>query len=409
MDGCPVRAAGHVLLMPFPAHGHVGPVLPVAAELTRRGHRVTFATTPAFADLVRAAGATPLLYRSVLAGRRLPDVFDPEYLAREPLRSMLEALATIPVIEAGFEGEPPDVVAYDVSTYAAGRVLARKWRRPAIQLFPTFASCDRFLFSRRIGERFAVGIDQAHPALTEFYAWAAELLSVHDLADVGVDELTVPSEQFNLVFLPRAFQIESESFDDRHAFVGPCFGASPPGRWRPSGDAPVALISLGTTSNRHPEFFRQCAAAFAELPWQAVITLGAGVSPDDVGAVASNVEVYPWLPHDAVLPYASVFVSQAGMGSVMQALAFGLPQVMIPYLPEQHFIAERAVELNLGSLIGAGDCTSLAIRESVLSVTADDCVRQSVREMRHHISESGGVARAADVVECRMSLSPEPR
>jgi MGT family glycosyltransferase len=407
MDDCPARAPGHVLLMPFPAHGHVGPVLPVAAELTRRGHRVTFATTPAFGHLVTAAGATPLVYRSVLAGRRLPDVFDPEYLAREPLRSVLEALATIPVIEAGLQDDPPDLVAYDVSTYAAGRVLARKWRRPAVQLFPTFASGDQFLFSRRIGERFASGIAPDHPALTEFFAWAAELLSVHDLAGIGVDELTAPCEEANLVFLPRAFQIENESFDDRHAFVGPCSPAPAPGRWRPSGDAPVALISLGTTSNRHPEFFRHCAAAFDGLPWQAVMTLGAGVSADDVGAVAGNVEMHSWLPHDAVLPYASVFVSQAGMGSVMQALAFGLPQVMVPYLPEQHFIAERAEELNLGRVIGTGNRTSPAIRESVLSVTADDRVRRSLADMRRHIDASGGVTRAADVVECRMGRPSE--
>ncbi|HEX4700732.1 MAG TPA: hypothetical protein VH352_01265, partial [Pseudonocardiaceae bacterium] len=84
-DTCAGRGthhAGHVLMMPFPAHGHLHPVLAVAAELVRRGHRVTFATVAQFAGLVATTGAEPLVYTSVLAERRLPATFDPDYLAR---------------------------------------------------------------------------------------------------------------------------------------------------------------------------------------------------------------------------------------------------------------------------------------------------------------------------------------
>lgn len=43
-------------------HGHVNPTLPVAAELVRRGHSVTYYTSPAFREEIEAVGATVCLY-----------------------------------------------------------------------------------------------------------------------------------------------------------------------------------------------------------------------------------------------------------------------------------------------------------------------------------------------------------
>ena len=39
-------------------HGHVNPTLPVVAELVRRGHSVTYHTSPAFREEIAATGAT---------------------------------------------------------------------------------------------------------------------------------------------------------------------------------------------------------------------------------------------------------------------------------------------------------------------------------------------------------------
>ena len=43
-------------------HGHVNPTLPVVAELVRRGHSVTYHTSPAFREEIEATGATVCLY-----------------------------------------------------------------------------------------------------------------------------------------------------------------------------------------------------------------------------------------------------------------------------------------------------------------------------------------------------------
>ncbi|MFF4599220.1 hypothetical protein [Amycolatopsis sp. NPDC001319] len=47
----------HLFFVAAPAAGHVNPVLPLVAELVGRGHRVTFASGPAYVGAIEGAGA----------------------------------------------------------------------------------------------------------------------------------------------------------------------------------------------------------------------------------------------------------------------------------------------------------------------------------------------------------------
>lgn len=53
------------LFFKVPGHGHVNPSLPLVAELTRRGHRITYFITEAYRAKVEAAGANVQLYSTV--------------------------------------------------------------------------------------------------------------------------------------------------------------------------------------------------------------------------------------------------------------------------------------------------------------------------------------------------------
>ena len=59
-----------ILILGFPAHGHVYPTLPVAAELVARGHEVDYVTAEPFREIIAATGAAAVLYQdSFLSGR----------------------------------------------------------------------------------------------------------------------------------------------------------------------------------------------------------------------------------------------------------------------------------------------------------------------------------------------------
>ena len=47
----------YIVILSVPAYGHLNPVLPIAQELVRRGHRVTIFNDRSFEHLIRPTGA----------------------------------------------------------------------------------------------------------------------------------------------------------------------------------------------------------------------------------------------------------------------------------------------------------------------------------------------------------------
>ncbi|EST21299.1 hypothetical protein N566_27505 [Streptomycetaceae bacterium MP113-05] len=397
-------SAYHVAFMPFPAFGHINTTLPIVAELVRRGHRVTFATNGRFEPLVAGTGADVLRYESWLASRKLPDSVDAEYMVHEPVRSIDEAIATVPVYEEGFAGDIPDVLLYDVSTFAAGRVLARKWNRPAVELFATFASNEQYSLTQEIGSLYADEIDPQHPALIDFFVKQGQLLKDHGLEGVTLEEFNAPADDSNLVFLPRAFQPAEETFDERFEFVGASIGArSTEPEWEePEPGRRVALVSMGSFGFEHQAgFVRTCLEAFAGSDWYVVLSAGEHIDREALGPVPDNVHLMSWVPQLKVLERAEVFVSHAGMNSVMEAMYFGTPVVAVPHMPEQRLIARRLEDLGLGVHLPEDEVTADRLRTEVDRLAADPDALARVRSLGEDLRAGDGPARAADYIEAR--------
>ncbi|EST37934.1 hypothetical protein N566_10195 [Streptomycetaceae bacterium MP113-05] len=394
----------HLAFLPYPAYGHTMPVLPVLAELVARGHRVTCFATEEFEERVRATGATVHRYEPPLSSDPPPETIDADECARAPLKLLESSTAVMPSVEAAFADGPPDAVVYDTTLWLTGRLLAARWGRPSVQLSPTFISNEHFNLSEQ-NQEFAGEIDPAHPALARFAERLTELVTGSGLPEQKQAELFYGHEEFTVAFLPKEFQFEGGTFDERHAFVGPTVGDRRETQtWEPpAGDRPVLLISLGTTIHGRPDFFRDCARAFADAPWHVVMALGSRVDPDELGALPPNVEAHPWVPLDAVLRHTAVFLCQAGMGSLMESLHAGVPTVVVPHHPEQQINGKRLAQLGLGEVVRPEDASVANLRAAVARVAADEDMQRRVREMQRHVREAGGAARAADVIENRLS------
>jgi MGT family glycosyltransferase len=392
----------HVLFLPYPSHGHVTPTLPVARELVARGHRVTYAVTDAVADAPVHIGASVIRYGSpLMSTTRPPDEWVDDEVGRAFLQYISEITATTAVIEEQLAGDPPDRIAYDSTVWAPGRVLGRKWAVPACQLLPVFASNEAYsLMAAQVEHADHPQLAEDHPAVRRFRELMAEFLAGHGIDPAETDAITAGKGERSVVFLPRSVQPCGETFGDDHAFVGPCLTEESTedqaGDWAPPGDGkPVVFVSLGTVVNDHPEFFRTCAEAFAGTDWHVVVATGGEA---DAGAFGANFAVRPWLPYGAVLPHADVFVSQAGMGSIMRAGYHQTPLVVVPYQPEQRINAARVVELGLGRRLDPAKLTAEALREAVFAVAGDTAVRDRLRRLRADIDLAGGAARAADFI-----------
>src|SRR5699024_12671713 len=92
--------------------------------------------------------------------------------------------------------------------------------------------------------------------------------------------------------------------------------------------------SLGTAYNNRPEFFRSIMQSSADKPWHVVLAVGDRTSAESLGAIPANVEVHAQVPQLAVLQHARVFVTHAGMGSVMESLSHEVPMATVPHMAE---------------------------------------------------------------------------
>ncbi|MFG2096155.1 macrolide family glycosyltransferase [Streptomyces sp. NPDC048612] len=387
----------------MPGLGHITPTLEVVAELVRRGHRVTYLVAEPYAPFVAETGARVVPYASPLPDEPPAAVVDGDVLAGVPLKYLREGMLALASGERALAADRPDLIVYDTTMFAAGRILARKWGLPAVRTFPTLAANEHFSLDTLVPEEL-VPVNPNHPALGEFFMTLVGLFAQHGMASVDVGRFLAEIEETNVAFLPREIQIRGETFDDRFVFSGPCIGSRAfDTEWEfPSDGKPLVLISLGTSFNDSPDFFRMCAQAFGDVPWNVVMTLGRRGDPAALGPLPPNVTAHRWVPHPAVLRNASAFVTQGGMGSAMEALYCGTPMVVVPSTPEQEVNARRLVELELARRQDLSTATGESLRDAVLALASDTGMAARLEKMRDVVRGAGGAVRAADAIEGRL-------
>ncbi|RZS45184.1 MGT family glycosyltransferase [Herbihabitans rhizosphaerae] len=380
----------HIAFVSVPAHGHVNPSLALVAELTRRGHRVTYTINDEFAGTVTAAGATPVLYESTFPSDNDPNSDWPEDEAGGLKLFTDECFATFDTIEAAYNDDRPDVFVYDIGGFAAP-ILGDKWGIPAIQLSPTFVAYEGF------EEDF--GMDgEPSPALAAVHREFDDFLAAQGVSITRDEVLGKPRRC--VVALPRTWQLHGDKVADRYTFVGPLIDdRAHQGDWTAPDDRPVLLISLGSAYTDRLDFYRDCVTAFADLDWHVLLSVGRFIEPSALGEVPSNFEVVQRVPQVRVLQQASAFITHAGMGSTMEGLTFGVPMVAVPQAVDQFMNGHRLAELELGAHVAAEDVTPEKLREAVLHVSSDATIAANLKAMREEIAAAGGASAAADVVE----------
>jgi MGT family glycosyltransferase len=389
----------HVLFVNIPALSHLYPTLPVVTELIRRGHRVSYAAAQERSDLLASIGARVLPYESSRPNDSDPAyrIYPPgEHMARGLHDFLTEAELTLPQLEQAILHDPPDLVLFDRLAFQ-GSILARKLGIPAVQMWPMMVAGPLWSWVNQQ--------DLEHPLFLSYTIRLEKFLANQGLP-ITPEEFLTPPVRRHLVFVPRAFQINGDLFDESYSFVGPCLGDRPMQTvWEPRPGKDVLLITLGSLDNCHPDFYRGCFDAFAGTAWHVVMPIGSRFDPRLLGRVPANFEIAPTFPQLEVLRDAKVFVSHAGLGGVLEALHAGVPQVALPRTREQQANARRLAELGIGLHPAGLD----GLREAVAQAAADALMAHRISALRDEVARTGGAARAADVIEDCLLLEGLPR
>ncbi|WP_343310361.1 macrolide family glycosyltransferase [Bacillus atrophaeus] len=389
----------HITIINIPAYGHVNPTLALVEKLCEKGHRVTYATTEEFAPAVQQAGARPLLYETTIS-------VDPQQIKElmekneTPLMFLKESLGILPQLEELYKDDQPDLIVYDFIALA-GKLLADKLQVPAVRLCSSYAQ----------NESFQMGTEEMLQQVKEAEAEFQAFLKQENLPAVSFEQLAIP-EAFNIVFMPRSFQIKNETFDDRFCFIGPSLGKRSEQErllLKEKGDRPLMLISLGTAFNAWPEFYQMCMEAFGGSEWHVIMSVGKSIEPDSLGDIPDNFTVRQRVPQLDVLTEADVFISHGGMNSTMEAMNEGVPLVVIPQMHEQELTAQRVEELGLGIYLPKEEVSVPRLQQAIGNIFSDKEIHSRVKDMQKDVKEAGGAEQGAAEIETFMKKSVVPQ
>ncbi|MET8884333.1 macrolide-inactivating glycosyltransferase [Streptomyces rubiginosohelvolus] len=391
----------HIAMFSIAAHGHVNPSLDVIRELVDRGHRVSYAIPASFVEKVAATGAEPVIWTSTLPTDDDPDAWGTELIDNiEPF--LADTIQALPQLAEAFAGDEPDLVLHDITSYPA-RVLAHRWGVPAVSLWPNLVPWDGY--EKEVAEPMAAELKQTERGqayYARFEGWLAE----NGLGHVPSDDF-VARPRRGLVLIPEALQPNADRVNrEMYTFVGACQGdRADQGEWvRPAGAEKVLLVSLGSSFTKQPAFYRECVAAFGDLPgWHVVLQIGAHVDPAELGDVPGHVEVRSWVPQLAVLQQADAFITHAGAGGSQEGLATGTPMVAVPQAVDQFGNADMLQSLGVARHLPMEEANATSLREAVLALVGDPEVAARCARLSEQMAREGGTPRAADLIEAELS------
>lgn len=395
-----------VVFLGHPAHGHINPTLPVVAELVRRGETVFYYATDLFRAKIEAAGAT---YRS----------YGPQEVFERKLAygGMLGGMAGL--IEAAEEVLPhtlrqvrddqPDYLLLEAHS-VTGNLIQQIMNRPAMTLCSMFAFNETLIPAPHL-VRFLYGQAPAEAVLDgmlglNHYVKVAQRVSQRYgvLCPNMIGYLSNP-QPLNIVFTSRYFQIGGDrAFDDSYQFVGPSVmpqlapAADSDFPWAALTGAPLIYISMGTMYNAEAEFYHTCFDAFADMPYQVVLSIGHRIADDALRPAPANFIVRRHVPQVALLQRAALFITHGGMNSANEGILFHVPMLVLPQQADHYVVAQRVGELGAGIVLDRGQATVERLQTLAQQVLADPNYKQQCETIAQTLRDAGGYQRAADAI-----------
>jgi rhamnosyltransferase subunit B len=392
----------HYLLTPFGSAGDVNPFLWLGRLLQARGHDVEMLTTPMFRDFAEKCG---IAFSSIGEAEEFDQI-----LHHPDLWKPYRGTALVFAYSAKFLRRSYDLIAPKV----------RPNETVLVSPFQQFAS-------RVAREKFRVPLVNVH-------LQPACFLSVHDTplllpgtewllkAPLWIKRLifSLPNPAaFNLtptlrrvcrdlgVAPPRRVIPDWMHSPDANLALFPDWFATPQPDWPPhtqtsgfpledmkseipipaellawleEGDKPV-LFSPGTGNTQARDFFREGIAACERLGLRVLLgTRFPGQLPNPLPPHARH---FDYLPFSALLPRVCALVHHGGIGTLSQALAAGVPQLVMPLGHDQPDNARRLKHLGVGLTLAPKQFTA-------------DRVANCLRDLLHEPRITTACAKVAD-------------
>jgi MGT family glycosyltransferase len=341
----------HFLMTLVEGGGNVPPQFDLAQSLMARGHRLTILSEPCLKQAAEdiGAGFIPFTEHFTRTDRKedfLADfdaskfnnpIFDKvmlgpaKILVHETLRAakahdidaLLVDILIFPARIAAEHLNIPSVVVFHMPEFLPGR------NRPPgnLGLLPGKGPLGR-LRDRVLGKLVLAKLNKYKPLLNEIRH------SLH-LEDLTNTTDLIHQADLRLIQTLKSFDIPLEPAPANVRYTGPSLAdpdwAAPTWEnpWPGDDERPLVVISFSSTFQDQMGVIQNSIDALQDLPVRGLVTLGLAIE-DEQFSLPDNVKVANSVPHSAIFPLASLVITHAGHGTIMKALAHGLPLIALP-------------------------------------------------------------------------------
>jgi zeaxanthin glucosyltransferase len=212
------------------------------------------------------------------------------------------------------------------------------------------------------------------------------------------------SDRAIITQVPKAFDFENPLLPPQFYHTGPFHdGVGRPKvdfPWNRLTGEPLIYASMGTIMNGRVDVFRTIVAGVAKHKGtQLVLSIGDQLDSRQIGPVPNNAIIVNQAPQLEVLKRTSVCITHAGLNTVLESLAQGVPQVAIPVTFDQPGVATRIAAKKTGVTMPFEKLTSDRLSTLLGEVLDNGVYRENARRLQDIIATTNGLSVAADIVE----------
>ena len=390
--------------------GDVHPFIAIGIVLRTRGHDVRILASPPFEERIRRAGlafaplGTADDYERVL---QRPELWQPRGGARLILDELLQRLPEGYAATDRYAHESGTVLVG--STLSWGVRLVQEMRglpaatvhlspvclqsatQPAIlpgvgdlSWMPAWAlralqrAGERLLLDRWIGPR--LNAFRATLGLAPVRRiWSRWMHSPDLVIGAWPSWFAPPQADWPPATIVSGFPLFGEQGTDLSPSLAAFLAAGPP----PIGITPGSAMAHGEA------FIARALAACAATGQRALL-----ITPYRAQLPASlpdDVHVVDYAPFGALLPRLSALVHHGGIGTSAQALAAGVPQLVVPFAHDQFDNAARLQRLGASRTLRVADQTATWV-DAVQAAVGDPSMATAARAMRDRMAAEGSAA-----------------
>ncbi|HTW08496.1 MAG TPA: glycosyltransferase [Acidimicrobiales bacterium] len=366
--------------------GHFLPTLPFARALVERGHDVAYGCQEAMVATVQETGLAAFATggRTLLApGERRPLVASDPATEERTLRNF-------------FAGR-------------AARERARGTHEAAWAWRPDVIVRDEVDFGAAVAAE-ALGLPHATIVVIAAGGFVRPDVVAEPLDDLRRDYglgpdpgLATPDRYLTLVPVPPSFRGPGYALPPTAHCVRPAvLGARSDGElpFTTRLDRPIVYFTLGTIFHQESgDLFSRVLGGVSALAVEVIVTTGREIDPAELGKQPSNVHIERFLPLERILPGCDLVASHGGSGTVIGALAFGLPGIILPMGADQYLNAARCSALGVARALDPLTASPEEVGQLVEEVLREPAYRDAAANIRDEIGRLPSSEHGADLLE----------